>query len=95
MALKGISYNWKGRDGLLLLWKSFSSEETRVHEDIALTHRTRINDYSKNHGMEGYQTIKSSRVLYYLEMYLEEDKTRQRRCQVNFKRKNIKENIMF
>lgn len=45
--------------------------------------------------MEAYQTIKPSSILYHLGIYLVEDKTRQRRCQVNFKRENIKENIMF
>lgn len=46
--------------------------------------------------MEVYQTIMSCSILYHLEMYLVEDKTRQRRHQVNFKReKNIKKNIVF
>lgn len=45
--------------------------------------------------MEVYQTIKPSSIFYHLEMVLVEDKTRQRRCQTNFKRESIKENTMF
>lgn len=68
----------------MLFWKNINSEE--MHEDIALTHRASINGYSKNYCMEFYQTIKSSNILYHLEMYFVEDKTRQRRHQVNLKR---------
>lgn len=63
----------------MLFWKNISSEEMDVHEDIALAHRASKNDYSKNYCMEFYQTLKSSSILYRLEMYLVEDKTRQRR----------------
>jgi len=47
------------------------------HEAVALTHRASINDSSKNYCMEVYQTIKSSSILYYLEMYLVEDKAKE------------------
>lgn len=66
-----------------------------VHEDIALMQKARINDYSKNYCMEVYQTIKLYIILYNLDIYLLEDKTRQRRHQITFKRENPKENIMF
>lgn len=70
----------------MLFWKNINSEEMDVHEDIALTQRASINGYSKNYCMEFYQTIKSSNILCHLEIYFVEDKTGQRRHQVNFKR---------
>lgn len=79
----------------MLFWKNISSQEMDVHEDITLTQKASINDYSKNYCMEAYQTIKSSSISNHLEIYLVEDKTGQTRCQVNFKRENIQENIMF
>lgn len=45
--------------------------------------------------MEVYRTIKPSIILYHLDIYLLEDKTRQSRHQISFKRENPKENIMF
>lgn len=79
----------------MLFCKNINSEEMDVPEDTALTHRANINDYCKNYCMEFYQTIKSSSILHHLEMYLLEDKIRQRRHRANFKRENIKENITF
>lgn len=80
---------------LLLFWKNISFEEMHVHEHIALMQKASINDYSKNYCMEVYQNIKSSIILYHLDIYLLEDKTRQSRHQITFKRENPKENIMF
>lgn len=79
----------------MIFCKNINSEEMDGHEDIALTHRASINDCSKNYCLEFYQAIKSSSILYHLEMHLAKGKIRQRRHQVNFKRGNIKENIMF
>lgn len=45
--------------------------------------------------MEVYQTIMSCSILYHLEMYLVEDKTIQRRHQVNFKREKTSRKILY
>lgn len=71
----------------MLFWKHISFEEMDVHEDTALTQKASINYYSKNYCMEIYQTIKSSIILYHLDIYLLEDKTRQSRHQITFKEK--------
>lgn len=68
----------------MLFWKNISFGEMDVHEDIALTQKASINDYSKSYCMEVYQTIKSSIILYHLDIYLLEDKTRQSRHQITF-----------